>query len=611
MSNLNLRFRQKYGRSWPAECHDIFIDLLCAKCWREPAYKAGQLLRPGEHLLRAIRALFTHDQWSISAWTEAHAHGWCEEETLGIIGCASSSKSNDIGGFCLLDWICHPTETITIMASTSKYALADRSYESVLRYFKILKSHPTFMIPGKESKTTMAIINDDADDYGKDATAKAAIRGVAVQEGSADEARANLQGRHMPYVRLICDEFAGMRKAAADARINLRIGASRNFKWCFLANPDSLFDLSAQFSEPADGWSSVDENTPSWRTKTGALILHHNGFHSPAVLEPDGEKKYPYLINQAQIDATIRDNHGNEDCKDVWTMVKGFPPRNLSELTVLSGADLQTFHMQDPPVWDDRGLERIRVAGLDPAFTSGGDGCVFQAATIGLVREGTLVCAFDEPQYVSIRAASARPAAYQVVDGTLELCRRFGVPIAHLAVDDSGTQSVADIVAVESGVQPLRCDFGASASDLPLSSTNLTPAKDRFGNRVTEIWLLLAELGRCGQLRGLPAKAAQQFCTRRFKPSGKLRALESKKEFKKRLAGQRSPDEGDAAALCVLAARLRAGLRPGFNALDSLQTSGAVFPRLGGLQLFTRSSLRSSYNSVDDSRFSVYRTPCG
>ena len=113
-------YRTRYGIDFPVEVHDIQVELLCAKKFREPAYRAGDLLRPGEHLLRAIRALFTREEWSISPWTEEHAHAWCDEKSLGVIGCASSSKSNDIGGFCVLDWITDPLDTITIMASKTR-----------------------------------------------------------------------------------------------------------------------------------------------------------------------------------------------------------------------------------------------------------------------------------------------------------------------------------------------------------------------------------------------------------------------------------------------------------------------------------------------------------
>tara|TARA_R110002126_G_scaffold156681_1_gene304107 strand:+ start:2852 stop:4645 length:1794 start_codon:yes stop_codon:yes gene_type:complete len=593
---------------WPMEVHDIQIDLMCAKKWREKAFQGGQLLDPGEHMLRAIRALFDHEDWSISPWTEEHAHGWCEEGGLHIMGCASSSKSNDIGGLCTLDWITDPSDTITIMASTSKTALADRSYESVIRYFKLLKANPHFFVPGKESKTQMAIMNDDADDYGKLSTSKSAIRGVAVQAGTADEARANLVGRHMPYVRLICDEFAQMREAAAEARVNLSIGAEKDFKWCTMANPDHLLDMSGRYMEPIEGWGSVDENTPEWRSRYGR-VLHRNGFQSPAVVEEGGKEKYPYLINMPQIEQIIYEENDNADAVSVWTMVKGFPPPAGSEQTVISETDLVAFGMRDPVEWDHRGVPPVRVAGLDPAFTADGDGCVLQPATVGLAKEGVLVCAFEEPIYIKLEASNPRPAIYQVVDQVREHCFAQAIPIENVMVDDSGVQSVADVMEIELDRRPMRCQFGGSASELPVSSKNPKPAKDRFRNQATEIWMLTAELGRARQLRNFPLKAAQQFCSRRFRArtaagSGK-RGLEGKADFKKRLVGQRSPDEGDALALCVAAARAKGGLISGKDVTNIRD----VEPRMGFRPRIKRALSRNYTQRVDAGRLSIYSKP--
>jgi hypothetical protein len=164
---------------------------------------------------------------------------------------------------------------------------------------------------------------------------------------------------------------------------------------------------------------------------------------------------------------------------------------------------------------------------------------------------------------------------------------------------------VCDVVAVELGIQPIRCNFGAGASEFPLSSTNLKPANERYRNLVTELWCLLAEYGRFGQLRRLPQMAARQFCLRKFKAGAGLKILESKKDFKKRLPGQRSPDEGDAAALAVWAARAKAGIRPGFT---SLQDRG-IKSRMGNSepQFQHFNSAGTSYKKgIDLSRFAAY-----
>jgi hypothetical protein len=553
-------YRRKYGIDWEPHLTDPFIDLVAAKHWREEPYCHGNLLAPGEHLLRACRALLTRDQFTISPWTEEHAQGWAGEDFLLIWGGASCSKSNDIGLFGLLDWITDPHDTLVAMVSTTRAMLALRSYESVQRYFRILKKHPVYAIPGKDSKTAMAIINDE--DVDDEATVKASVRGVAVQQGTVEESRANLQGAHMPYVSLILDEGEAIREAAYDARTNLSIGA-RRFRFVILANPESFTGMTARFAEPVNGWTSVNENTTSWRSVYG-LCMHHNGFASPSLTEKDGARKYPYLISQKQIDRVIAEEHGNADSPRVYTMLKGWPaPQGISR-GVLTEQEAIAFNACEQPVWANE-EDVVRLAALDPAFTADGDGCVLRTATLGRVRSGVAVLAYDPPFYVPIMASSSRPVTYQIVDAVRTELLARNVPIGNLACDDSGTQSVADVLTKELGVAVFRCNFAEKASDKPITTLSGDPASMRCKNMVTEAWMILAEFVRHGQVRGLSVDDVRQLTQRLFRrgeAAATARALETKREFKKR-TGMASPDEADAASMIALLARDRFGFTPG------------------------------------------------
>lgn len=569
MSNLNLRYKTRYGLDFGVDVHDIFIELLCAKRWREPEFSGGSLDSPDVHMLRAIRALFTRSEWTISPWTEEHAYLWCTQINGGIIGSAASSKSFDTGGLCLLDWLTSPWDTISLMVSTSKVALADRTFASVLELYQVLKKSDKFYIPGKISKTSMAILLDESDGVG--VSDKTAIRGLAVQQGgTVEDCRASLVGRHENYCRLIADELEAMKDSIAgavvDARSNLSIGAGRDFKFVFLANPESRVSVCGRLAEPKHGWDTVDENTTRWETTTGGLVLRRNGYLSPAVVEEGGPEKYPYLIRKSQIDQIILDNHGNMNAPAVWTMVIGFPPPVGSLNTVLSEGDIATFKMRESPVFHSH-TEGVRwVAGLDPAFTTGGDACVLQRARVGYFREGGFGIAFEPPDYISLDASSKRPITYQISDAVRRLCSYHGIPIGSLAVDSSGSQSVADVVHAESGVRPIYCNFGSKSEN------------ERAKNKVTEIWLLVSELGRHHQVRGMNDKAVSQFCSRLFSKALVPLELEGKAAYKKR-TGSSSPDEADALALACLAARQVCGLVPGVDRPDIDLRGRFVDPR--------------------------------
>ena len=584
---MGATFKRLYGLDWPVDTPEVYIDLVCAKKWREDPFCHASLLKPWEHMLRACRVLFTPAELSISPWTEQHAVDWTSENFCITWGSASCSKSNDYGCFAVLDWITDPTQTVTMMASTTREMLKIRSYESVVRYFSILKRNPYFLVPGKESRTSCAILNEsdpDNDTGGHTTTTvKASIRGVAVNDGGS------IQGAHLPYVRLILDEMALMRQKTFDERTNLSIGAT-DFRFFGLANPESLFDLSARASVPLEGWASVDEMTEEWRSRYGK-VRHHNGFKSPAITEPDGAKKYPYLINQKQIDVILNEEHGNDDSPKVWTMVKGFPPPQGLERTVLTEADLVTYGAQDSSPWA-AGLNPITVAALDAAFTHDGDGCVLQFASVGRVAPGVPAIVMGEKVYLTIESSSKRPVTEQIVNQVREHLERLNVPVTLLAVDDSGTQSVADAIEMAIGLGVTRYNYANRPSD-NVTLGGRDKYSDRYADKVTELWVLASEFVRSRQIRGLDAEAGKYLTSRRFvrRARNARLALEGKKDFKKRTGG-RSPDEGDAAAMVCGIVRDVLGFSPGkfperFHApVSQLENpaTGQPYPRVRSLR---------------------------
>lgn len=555
MSNLNLNYKRKYGLDWPINAHDIFIDLSIAKKWREFPYKEGSILAPEEHMLRAIRALFTTDQVQIHRWFEEHVYDWCHETFCITWGGASCGKSNDVGLLVLLDWCVDPTQTIAMMASTTAEMLEVRSFESTIRYFNALKRNPYFYIPGKQSRQRLAIIND-TDDDAMDTTVKASIKGVAVSQGSANEARAKLQGAHLPYVRLVLDELSQMRPAAMDVRTNLSIGA-KDFRLFGLCNPDSINDLAGRYSTPLGGWSTVDPSMTRWDTQWGC-VRHHNGFQSPAITEPNGATLYPFLINQAKIDEILKEHNGNADAPAIHTMVVGWPPPTGSVATVLTEGMITMFKMQDAPVWNS---EPLKVAGFDPAFSADGDDPVLVTGLCGYDVSGKYIIAFDKTFNLKIEASNPRPVTYQLLDQLREIQQEEDFDFSNLGIDDSGTQSVADIVEVETGSRVFRVNFGSKASELPVSMANQNPAKTVYQNRITEYYFALVEYAQRQQIRGLPADAAAEFCQRRLAEGKRPKRLETKKEAKKRI--KRSPDHADACAVLIGVVREKIGLVPG------------------------------------------------
>ena len=595
----------KYGLEWPDGTSEVYMDLVLAKHYREEPYSLStQRLPPGEHLLKAARALFTQEEFAISAWTEQRARAWCEEDFIVNLGAASCGKSNDFGCFAVLDWITDPGETYIAMATTSLEMLKVRTFGAVSRYFGILQRGNKFVIPGKlTGSLTRIVMSDDDDPSGEGEGVKASIRGVALSDGDEGKAIAKLAGAHLPYVTIILDEGSALPAAAAKARTNARAGA-RRFRFVSLANPISRTDESARFAEPPCGWQALDEYETEWRSSYG-IVLHNHAELSPGIAEPE---KYPFLPNATFLRDALQDCAGNKDDQLYWTMARGLPKPDSGENSVASRADFEIASLSQP---GDEFAAYGTVAGLDPAFSSGGDACMLFALDVGVRgRYFTGAVRRRAIRRIPISSSSPLPATYQAVRGAVAVCQELGIALSDIAIDDSGTQSVADVWEMETGFAPIRENFGASAKlfegGLFLNNAGKSQGGlnqngyHRHGNRVTEMYAELVRAVRTGHFARfesgqggvLGTDAENQFCRRRFvKDSTPLR-LEPKREYKAR-SGGKSPDEADSAVLALSAAVARFGFDP--------QTGGYPSRRFGE----PVSGLGASYGSDSEKTGSI------
>lgn len=579
--------KEKYGLLFPADMPDAMIDLKIWKHWREPEYAGCTEKAPWDCFWRAIYTLLPREAFVRQTFSEQHVFDWTTEGFIITWGCAASSKSNDYGLLTLADWVVDPDKTVAIMASTSLAMLKIRSYESVLRYFYLLQKHAPWQMPGKLRKTDSAIILDSDDDMGA-ATDKASIRGVAVAEGTDQEARTKLTGAHLPYVRLILDELSQMRPAAMQVRTNLSIGA-KDFKLVGLCNPDSFVDLAALHSIPLlpGGFAALDpETSGEWRSQYGK-IRRHDGLKSPAVLEPDGEKKYPFLLTRPRLNQILEEHSNNPDDPEVWTMVRGFPPSQGKRQTLITMSEILRAGATDDVSW--YGSEAVTILGVDPAFTEGGNRAVMQAMDVGFDKDMLLKLAFHAPRYIRLDASSQTPILAQVGEAIWKLSDDLKIPEVLIGVDDSATQSVADHLLSTYRLRVHRFISNKKASDLPMSIKNREPAKDRYFDQSTELWAATAAFIRAGQVRGLPLAAGDQLATRTMEPGRRPHKLMSKKRSKhdgNQMVSD-SPDDMDAVSFCVGIARFVLHLLAGSETMPDKygdKDTIAGFRRLGGLR---------------------------
>ena len=483
-------------------------------------------------------------------------------------------NSNDYGLLMLLDWITDPYDTVIRLGSTDKQSLKSRSWNAVVTYFTAIKAWSKatkIPVPGKFSKAGYAILNDDADDSPGSVGEKAGIVGVAVNDS---EDSGKLQGAHAAYVRLVIDELAtithhdNIRKAMQ----NLRIG-SKDFRFFALANPASWEDESCQYCMPEGGPSAVNVDTGSWVSTRGFLVRHHDGYKSIALESPEKAKEFPFLITQADIDANLEDCDGNEDAPVFWQMVRGFPPpTGVGIPTVLDASVARDQRVEDPPPPGTRVV--ACAAGIDPAWTEGGDGACYSLCKIRAAGEGSYpILDFSDLYKLQIKASSEAPVLLQLREQVRALMNdpgKFTAPLYATAVDASGNQNLADELDIFIGgngaVCCLHVNNSERASELPIRAASKVRGCEKYRDRAAEAWCVLADFCKAGMVRGLPKEVVRALTKRRFYarkgsvvPVTPLR-LEEKKEFKQRF--RRSPDEADAAANAALAVKEVLGILP-------------------------------------------------
>lgn len=490
-------------------------------------------------------------------------------------------NSNDYGLLMLLDWITDPFDTVIRLGSTDKQSLKSRSWNAVVTYFAALRRNKLGLaIPGKFSKSGYAVLNDDADDSPESVGEKAGIVGVAVNDS---EDSGKLQGAHAKYVRLVIDELAtithhdNIRKAMQ----NLRVGAL-DFRFFALANPASWEDESCQYCVPPGGASSVTVDTGLWTSARGFLVRHHDGLKCITVEHPEKSKEFPFLLTKEVVEQNLADCDGNEDAPMYWQMVRGFPVPSGSNIpTVLDVRTAAQNRVTDPvDLYSPDPIVAV-AAGIDPAWSEGGDGAVRVRCFLRRDVVGRPYLDFTNGlQRLQIRATDPRPPVQQMRDQVIDIMRRpYEASFYNTAVDSSANQGLADDLLIYAGADCLGVNNSVRASDTPMRANDPRPAKDVVYDRGTEAWCVLADFCKAGMVRGLPLEALRALTSRRFATRGATGAvvsplrLEEKKVFKVRF--KKSPDECDACALAALIVKERLGVSP-FGSMPVMEPQALV-----------------------------------
>lgn len=490
-------------------------------------------------------------------WAEMTIEEACRNKSLAIGGCAGSGKSISLAPWAIGQWLTDPMNTIVIVVSTSVKAAKKRIWGYVGEYFNAALTQVP--LPGKLQPTLSQIVPFDGK---KILSERTGIFLVAGEKGSEKESSDKLMGFHAKKVILILDELPDLSQAIVNTAIS-NLSQNPYFQIIGLGNPNDYFDAFASIAEPEQGWQNVGVDMDRWKTKGGGLFLHFDSIKSPNILAR--ETIYDFLPKLEEYE--LAKEKMGENSLLFWRQWRGFWAPEGAEDAIYSQAEIvkyganlsevewavskvaQRILPMPQTVIQNIPYSPVPIAFLDLGLVNGGDESIAYFALFGQDKNKKPKLLFTE--YVPLRENvndKFTPREVQIVQAFRRECEKRGVLPSCAGFDASGggIPYQGFMTAIWSkDVVPIQ--FGGKASELPMSDTDKTPCRERYHNKVTEIWFSMKWLMRSDIIKGLCPEVIDEMCKRKYSTSQngdlKLKA-EPKPDMKSRIG--RSPDKSDA-----------------------------------------------------------------
>lgn len=470
-----------------------------------------------------------------------------EVSFVAAAGCASSGKTNVMGLWGFVNWLCSPTNTMVLVLSAEKSQAKKLIWADIIAFWNACESMG-IELPGKLINSTSEILSF-TDTGGVNQKAGIILIAAGAKEGS--NCVTKVRGYKQERLLLLVDEGPQIVQSLLDAPSNLIKGGRQLFQMMMTGNPASYFDTFGMFVTPDhEDWSRINEGTDRWNMKRGGVCLRFDGEKSPNVLA--GKVLYNFLISQADLDRDAIE-YGRNSPK-YYSMNRGYFTPTGGDRGVYSGPELIfSGAMRKTHEWT--GSSKTRIAFLDPSFTAGGDRAMARWADIGEIVGGRMGILFGDWEALQEDVNSKEPRAQQICKAFRDFSARHGVTDPKMAGMDvtGGGEGYADVLSVEWGLGFLRLNFSGAATQ-QFVGTALKKAEDLFANKVTEIWMLGKSLMRTGQVAGIDSETAKEMTSREMASDDakKRQRVESKRDMKQRIG--KSPDLADCTfGLCFLA----------------------------------------------------------
>lgn len=577
-----------YGKIFSLDWPDYRIELHCG--FRLKLSKEDGGLGAIEHIKRAKHMLWPHEKKTHTYWFDRLLKAFLANKLTNMTGGAGVGKTYMMSRIIIMYFLTNPSET-GILVGTTELNAAGRVWADVQAGFEDIAIDTDFIKSYSGNAPKYLYKNPKT----KKVNNKIGIFLKALKRGQDRQAERSLKGFHPPYCLLAIDELDSVPSAVMGVVPNVERGTIE-FKFIAAGNPFSRYDTHGLLGKPKDGWDSIDpynfkrDEDCEWVGESGAYNVFFSCFFSPAVVfrakEGDNyDDRFHMLVDDAAIDEA-REMYG-EDSEKFLTYTLGYWPESSNAPTILTPKMLDQHNAEHPAHWGDNN-DLIKIAALDPAFTVGGDRIILRYAHLGTDNLGRRILDFgglDNIKELHIPSKKEKHKFQWLAEEVRKNCIQNNITPDRLAVDvgGSGDALIEKMRDVWGEVYVVRSH--GKGTDRLVHEGDKMPASQLYFNKVAELWLAFRSFVLSGQIRGLDTGTCEEFCQRLLTKDQRPLRIETKGEYRKRMAGSlgknQSPDLADTATYMLDIARSKFGfLAQTRKSLDSKSaTLSASFHR--------------------------------
>lgn len=467
-----------------------------------------------------------------------------EYRFCGIAGHASSGKSVFGAIWALVNYLMDPNSTKVFVTSTSLEESKQRIWGVIERYWHAATAYfeaQGFPMPGH-------LISSRGMIRGILEGKPSQLVGIALLAGGKgqDKKATTKIGFKANRLFLVADELPLLTEEFNTAAIG-NLSSNKNIHMIGIGNPLSYHDPFGKFTEPADGWSSINEHSYFWLTSRGCCI-RFDGEQSPNVLAR--REIWPNLLTYEQVVNYKKDL--GPDSPDYWRMVRGYwSPTGSVNAIYCEREIVDVLADKKVTTWVE---VPVKLAFLDPAWTLGGDRAVVAFGQCGKYENkaaGRVQKALEYGDFIDLmkKLRVGDDPTKRIIELYMEECDKRGIPVNRRGVDSTGGGiPFASFMAEKMGRGFHEVSFNGKPSNRNPSRTDAKANKKRYHNKVTELWYSGKELIRGGNIKGLSnPDCITEMCARTYKEVDKETVQVEPKKLMKQRAGGRSPDFSDAA----------------------------------------------------------------